>query len=276
MHSTVQGKPQEKPQKKPSSSFDLPLSSQCPVTLTLPKAYESSDNKANHYPVVYVLDGQLLEGVTLGVLDYLRITQTQAEVIVVAIASHHRSADFTPVQSDVQSNAPHESLTQAFFQGSGGADKLLEFLTHTLIPYVDSHYRTQPRRTLIGYSLSGLFALYSLFQTRSVFHYCLAIDPSLWWHGQHLLAYAEKEIDAFEGRALDKHGALSLFLCAGNTPGAAAFQLHENAQTLHKRLETTPKFCHSHCHYFPESDHTSIVVPALYEGLRHLWQVDDQ
>ena len=175
----------------------------------------------------------------------------------------------------MQSNAPHESLTQAFFQGSGGANRLLEFLAQTLIPYVDSHYRTQPRRTLIGYSLSGLFALYSLFQTRSVFHYCLAIDPSLWWHGRYFLDYAQRELAALNGRTLDEYDAVSLFLCAGNTPEAAAFQLHENAQTLHERLETTPKFCHSHCHYFPESDHTSIVVPALYEGLRHLWQVDD-
>ena len=244
-----------------------------PVTISLPKSYELPDNQTKHYPVVYLLDGQILEGITLGVLNYLAVSNPALEVIVVAIASEHRCRDFTPIQSDLQSNVADDNLSEALFAGSGGADQLLAFLTQTLIPYVDKHYRTQGPRTLIGYSLSGLCALYTLFKYKGFFQQCVAIDPSLWWHREYLLDYIQRDMAAHSGHSAEEGDAASLYLCASNTPDLAAFQMQENAQRLQARLQHSALIQSSTFETFPEADHNTIVVPALYQGLQRLWQL---
>ena len=67
--------------------------------------------------------------------------------------------------------------------GSGAADTL-RFLTDELLPELDRRFPSDaPRKNLIcGYSLAGLFALWSVCRTE-VFSGAAAVSPSVWFPG---------------------------------------------------------------------------------------------
>ena len=65
--------------------------------------------------------------------------------------------------------------------GSGAA-KTLSFITDCLLPEITSHSNKPQRLYLGGYSLSGLFALWSAYQT-DIFSGVAAVSPSVWFPG---------------------------------------------------------------------------------------------
>lgn len=68
--------------------------------------------------------------------------------------------------------------------GAGGAPRFLEALAGEIIPSVEARLDEIPSsRTLVGFSLSGLFGLYALFHTPEVFDRYLLVSPSIWWDG---------------------------------------------------------------------------------------------
>jgi predicted alpha/beta superfamily hydrolase len=65
----------------------------------------------------------------------------------------------------------------------GGADAFLALLTGKIVPEVEMKLRCEPeRRGIVGYSLSGLFALYALYKTE-LFNLAGSISGSLWFDG---------------------------------------------------------------------------------------------
>jgi pimeloyl-ACP methyl ester carboxylesterase len=70
---------------------------------------------------------------------------------------------------------------------SGGADQFLAFLADELMPYLETNYRVQPMRVLVGHSLGGLFALYALQKRPSLFTGYLVMEPAVWWNNEHEL-----------------------------------------------------------------------------------------
>ena len=76
---------------------------------------------------------------------------------------------------------------EAVFKGespfSGGADEYLNELTGKILPSILADLPTAPTATYIaGYSMAGLFALYSLYKT-SVFDGAASCSGSLWYPG---------------------------------------------------------------------------------------------
>lgn len=66
--------------------------------------------------------------------------------------------------------------------GGGGA-AFLDALTGQIIPGMETHFGLMPaRRTIAGYSLAGLFALWSVFET-DLFDQALSVSGSLWFDG---------------------------------------------------------------------------------------------
>ena len=64
---------------------------------------------------------------------------------------------------------------------TGGADKYLRLLTNEIIPNVERHVKGHVAwRGLAGYSLAGLFALYSIYQTGN-FSRIASMSGSLWF-----------------------------------------------------------------------------------------------
>lgn len=64
---------------------------------------------------------------------------------------------------------------------TGGADEYLRILTAEIIPIAEAEFPAVPRwRGIAGYSLAGLFAVYSIYQT-DVFSHVGSISGSLWF-----------------------------------------------------------------------------------------------
>lgn len=74
---------------------------------------------------------------------------------------------------------------------AGGADEYLAFLCGTVLPQVERGLSGVERRALMGYSLAGLFAVYSLYRT-DVFSAAASVSGSLWYDGFIELAGAER------------------------------------------------------------------------------------
>ena len=66
---------------------------------------------------------------------------------------------------------------------TGGADELLKLLTTTIVPQVEELLDAPPSwRLLAGYSMGGLFAVYSAFHT-DLFSRILSASGSMWYPG---------------------------------------------------------------------------------------------
>jgi len=64
---------------------------------------------------------------------------------------------------------------------TGGADKFLDKLTQDIIPTIKENLPNTPEKIIIaGYSLAGLFAIYSLYRTDS-FSAAVSASGSLWF-----------------------------------------------------------------------------------------------
>jgi predicted alpha/beta superfamily hydrolase len=58
-------------------------------------------------------------------------------------------------------------------------------LEKELIPFIDGEYRTEPQdRALVGWSLGGLFGIYTILKNTRLFKRVVAISPSLYWGNQ--------------------------------------------------------------------------------------------
>ena len=80
--------------------------------------------------------------------------------------------------------------------GTGGAPKFREFLKEELIPYIEKTYRTVPDdKTISGYSLGSLFAIYTLFTEPGLFNRYIIGSPHLSWDEYRIFTVQE---EAFE------------------------------------------------------------------------------
>ena len=148
------------------------------------------------YPAVYVLDADTAfptaaSQMTMGQLGGLR------PGLIVGVAYPNagpletlklRNRDLTPSQP----NASTRAIAQAGAGGGGDygdAVRFHRFLVEELRPAIETAYPTDPAdRTLIGYSLGGLFALHVLFRHPGEFRTVVAGSPSIWWNDREVLA----------------------------------------------------------------------------------------
>ena len=66
---------------------------------------------------------------------------------------------------------------------TGGADAYLKLLTNEIMPKAEEHIKGNiPWRGITGYSLAGLFAIYSMYKT-DVFSRAASMSGSLWFPG---------------------------------------------------------------------------------------------
>src|SRR4051795_7184847 len=128
------------------------------LSVALPDSYKTSTQA---YPVIYVLDGDFNFGVAAGVTGFRNWVSSVAELIIVGIGygieTSEEFAQFRDLDFDIPGvpGASPDSVPNLF----------LEALTQEIIPFINANYRTVPSdRTLQGYSSSGFFVLYTLFQ----------------------------------------------------------------------------------------------------------------
>jgi predicted alpha/beta superfamily hydrolase len=156
------------------------------IYIQLPNNYKPENNK--EYPVVYILDGEVLLSAVNNVQSFYSGGFTPEMVLVGISNANNRTRDLTTSKITEKYGMP-------FNEVNGGADNFSEFLEAELIPFIENKYPVTHFRTLIGHSYGGLFAIYTLINHPQLFSNYLAIDPSLDWDNQKLLKEAQILLD---------------------------------------------------------------------------------
>ena len=152
-----------------------------------------SDTSIRQFPVLYLQDGQNLftDPESRSKAKTWRANTTAQRLITAGTiqplvlvgidnSGAKRADDYTPV---------------AWRGEGGGADAYADFLVSRVKPFVDRTYRTRlgPESTALGgSSLGGLLALYAGLQLPDVFGGILAMSPSVYWGGDHIVSIAEQ------------------------------------------------------------------------------------
>ncbi len=139
------------------------------VFVRLPEGYDAKS--AARYPVVYLLDGDILFPLLASTHLLLHYDEKVPEAIIVGIAygafgeGNFRSTDYT-IQLP---GSPPEH---------GGAAAFLRFIEKELLPRVEArHAVDSSRRVLLGQSLGGNFVLWSAQQAPDLFWARIASNP---------------------------------------------------------------------------------------------------
>ena len=151
--------------------FSRRLGEERELLVATPPSYGKGND---HYPVLILLDGSENFLTMVSATRALAVSGRVPEMIVVGVANTRRDRDFTPAL-ERSTNLP-PGVSQA-----GGAEAFEDFLAAELLPALDSAYRTQPLRILVGHSLGGLLAMHTLATRPSLFRMYLTLEPSLWW-----------------------------------------------------------------------------------------------
>jgi hypothetical protein len=146
------------------------------LVVALPGSYESSPEK--RYPVLYLLDPWWHMPLVNAVHGSQVYDGALPELIIVGISypgqnpdfDDLRTRDYTPTR--IPGTDPH----------SGDAGKFLAFIEESVIPLVDSRYRTETgERALSGVSLGGLFTLWAMYQRPGLFNRYISLSPAVLW-----------------------------------------------------------------------------------------------
>jgi predicted alpha/beta superfamily hydrolase len=222
------------------------------------------DHASSRYPVLYLLDGESHFLHAAGNVQYLSDASRIPQLIVVAITNVDRVRDFTPVHSLMSFTGKIDS---ALLATTGGGTRFLEFLRNELIPRIDSTYRTQPYRILMGHSLGGMFATYTLEAAPELFNAYIIISPAFYGGNASVL-------DSFPA-FLRKHPGFTtaMFLAVGDEP-----HIKKGLATFVQELKDAapPTFSWQY-REFPDEDHASDPDVAVYYGLRFIyapWWID--
>lgn len=159
-----------------SSRFNLPqLRRRRRISVLLPWDYDKTNKR---YPVLYLQDGQnLFENDapfgTWGVDKQLAALAQRGKGDFIVVAIDHGGKE------RIKEYSPYDSQKW----GEGLGRDYASFLTETLKPFIDSNFRTQPRREhtgIGGSSMGGLISIYAGILFPDVYSKFMIFSPSLW------------------------------------------------------------------------------------------------
>ncbi len=237
------------------------------LNICLPPAYRADDT--SHYPVVYLLDGGMDEDF-LHVTGLYQISSSEwthrvKPSIVVGICNIDRVRDFT-----FPSGFKDE---REKFPSSGHSGKFMEYVEKELIPFIDSHYRTNKDRTLIGESLGGLMATQFLLNKINLFNRYVIISPSLWWNDGSL--FLSEGFGHMDSRA---QKGTQIFIGVGKegpNDGPRPHIMEVDAKKLYDIIQSKQmNNIQSHFKMFEEENHSTVGHIALYTAIKtfdHSW-----
>lgn len=224
------------------------------LNIYLPLRYSVDSTK--NYPVIYLLDGSKDEDfihisgiVQFGSFSWINMIP---ESIVVGISNVDRKRDFTyPSENE---------LDQKEFPTSGKSANFINFLEKELQPFIDSTYRTNPIKTIIGQSLGGLLATEILFKKPELFDNYIIVSPSLWWDDEELLDEQPKPYDFNK----------SIYIAGGNEGEVMERTAKElyNKLSQHK-VEHTQLFYE----YLEDKTHGDALHIAVYNAFEKIFKL---
>ncbi|WP_440056907.1 alpha/beta hydrolase (plasmid) [Pseudoalteromonas sp. T1lg65] len=221
------------------------------VNIYLPIGYK--ENGQQSFPVIYLLDGSKDEDFIhiAGLVQFANFPWLKMlpQSIVVGITNQDRKHDFTTVSNN--------ALDKRDLPTHGGAKPFIRFLGEELQPLIESHYRTNDTRTIIGQSLGGLLASEILYHHTELFNHYVIISPSLWWDDESLLAreFTPTSIPKSVYIGVGKEGELM---------ERVAKQLHDKVS---EKLKDKAQLEFA---YFEQLDHGDTLHLAVYDAFKKI------
>jgi predicted alpha/beta superfamily hydrolase len=246
------------------------------LLISLPKSYGVRDTV---FPVMILLDPYRAFLIMKGFTDVLTNPYNYIpEVIIVGVGyggtgmeammnwALGRTRDMSPEKS-IQTEDLYRRRLERFGVPdmevkTGGAPLFLDFIKTELLPFVESNYRIDDNlRILSGYSMGGLFAMYTLFHEPGLFHKYLIGSPSIHFNDgvtfDYESAYAREHSDL----------QADVFLSAGSLEGRTVTYVEKMADLL-----TSRNYEHLDLYMtiFEKETHVSCYMVALSRGILEL------
>lgn len=218
------------------------------LNIYLPQGYNR--DSMQKYNVIYLLDGSADEDFihVSGLLQFATFSWINKvpPSILVGIANVDRKRDFTyptTVESD-----------KIEYPTTGESEKFIRFIEKEVFEIIDSSYKTNHERCLIGQSLGGLLATEILYKKPEMFDHYIIVSPSLWWDKESLL----------RTEPVDLKNIKSVFIGVGNEEAV----MQKTAKELHKKMQKAlPKESELRFKYYEKQDHADVMHLAIYEAL---------
>lgn len=245
------------------------LGEQRKLWIKYPKFFNASDNRS--YPVVYILDGETQLRALDAVCNYYE-GHFLPDMILIGISSgHNRMRDLTTSKVSMRRGMPVN-------EENGGAKKFTHFIKQELIPYVDSILPTTNYRTLIGHSYAGLFTINTALNYTDLFSNYIAIDPSLDWDNQKLMAQSKPilENNDFSGKSLyvslssaslhmqDESITMDNIMRDSSDYTLFARSIIEFSKFAESQAQNGLNFAWKH---YPNDLHGTVPLPSIRDGL---------
>tara|TARA_B100000809_G_C15077956_1_gene508559 strand:+ start:40 stop:867 length:828 start_codon:yes stop_codon:yes gene_type:complete len=250
------------------------------INVGLPPNYSKENNK---YPVVYVTDaGSNFSGLMSSV-PLMQLVNDLPHFILVGIdyksknsndSMSLRNRDLTPTNDLVWMSGQKEmykifgDLPEA---EPGGAKKFLEFIDKKVKPLINKNYYTDSSdQTYCGYSLGGLFGLYTLFTSPESFNRYVLGSPSIWWDNKYILKVEEDY--AKDNNKLSANVFLSIGDLEEEGEQADTFKMISNVKALSKTLQSRNyKGLILKTAILEDETHCSALSATLNRGLRSVF-----
>lgn len=228
--------------------------------VTLPEGYSSSKS----YPLVLYLDESLNSGAKMrNIAPKMMKNGDIPKVVLVGIRHHGNNAekrrrDFIPAHKLKKGNETYYSDEANY----GQAEKFYQFLDKELLPKLEKTYKFKSK-TIVGHSLGGLFAVYTMFHAESPFDNYVAISPSLWANYQNIFVFEEQYY------AKSKTIDAQIYFCCGNYE--VLNLVWHNVDLLEHRLKSRKyKSLIFNKKIYEGYNHNGVVEPAIKDGLKRV------
>lgn len=249
------------------------------INVGLPPNYSEKNTK---YPVVYVTDaGSNFSGL-MSSLPLMQLVNDLPHFILIGIdykskksndSMSLRNRDLTPTNDSIWMSGQKEmykifgDLPEA---EPGGAKEFLEFIDHKVKPVINDKYHVNSSdQTYCGFSLGGLFGLFTLFTSPSSFNRYVIGSPSIWWDNKHILQVEE------EYSKNNKELPAKIFMSAGDLEeegDSDAFRMVTNVKSLSKTLKKRNyEGLIMKTVILEDETHCSAVAATLNRGLRNVF-----
>jgi predicted alpha/beta superfamily hydrolase len=250
------------------------------INVGLPPNYSEENDK---YPVVYVTDaGSNFSGL-MSSIPLMQLVKDLPHFILVGIdykskkprdSMSLRNRDLTPSNDPVWMSTQKE-IFKIFGDlpevEPGGAKEFLDFINEEVKPLINkNYYADNLDQTYCGFSLGGLFGLYTLFTSPESFNRYVLGSPSIWWDNKYILKVEEDY--AKNNKKLSANVFLSIGDLEEEGGQADTFKMISNVKALSKILQSRNyKGLILKTAIFEDETHCSAVSATLNRGLRSVF-----
>jgi predicted alpha/beta superfamily hydrolase len=222
------------------------------LNIYLPGGY--SPDSSTTYPVIYLLDGSADEDFIhiAGLMQFCNFSWVNIlpKSILVGISNIDRQRDFTfpaTIEKDKKD-----------YPTTGGSAKFIDFIAKELQPFIETHYKTNSSKTIIGQSLGGLLATEILFNKPGLFTNYIIVSPSLWWNAESLLSVSPVSPP-------DADQSTRVFIAVGKEGKIMEADTKKLVAILKRRSN---KNFQLDFRYFPDETHATILHWAVYRAFQ--------